>query len=40
LREAAASREFLLGSHLSFPSVGRVAVAGDTFRSVPANWDY
>ena len=40
LREAAASGELLVATHLSFPSVGRVAVAGDTFRWVPAFWDY
>jgi glyoxylase-like metal-dependent hydrolase (beta-lactamase superfamily II) len=40
LREAAASGELLVATHLSFPSVGRVAVAGDAFRWVPAFWDY
>jgi glyoxylase-like metal-dependent hydrolase (beta-lactamase superfamily II) len=40
LREAAASGEMLVATHLSFPSVGRVAVAGDAFRWVPAIWDY
>lgn len=40
LRELAATREPLVAAHLSFPSVGRVAVAGDVFRWVPVNWDY
>jgi len=40
LREAAASGEMLVATHLSFPSIGRVAVAGDAFRWVPAFWDY
>jgi glyoxylase-like metal-dependent hydrolase (beta-lactamase superfamily II) len=40
LNELAASREPLVATHLSFPSVGRVAVAGDVFRWVPADWEY
>jgi glyoxylase-like metal-dependent hydrolase (beta-lactamase superfamily II) len=40
LRELAASRELLVAGHLPFPSVGRVAVAGDVFRFVPAIWEY
>ncbi|SDC24067.1 Glyoxylase, beta-lactamase superfamily II [Variovorax sp. CF079] len=40
LRELAATREPLVAAHLSFPSVGRVAVAGDVFRWVPVNWDF
>jgi glyoxylase-like metal-dependent hydrolase (beta-lactamase superfamily II) len=40
LRELAASGEPLVATHLSFPSVGRVAVAGDVFRWAPAYWDY
>ncbi|WP_380872077.1 MBL fold metallo-hydrolase [Sphingomonas sp. DBB INV C78] len=40
LQEAAASGELLVATHLSFPSVGRVAVDGDAFRWVPAIWDY
>src|SRR5215813_5461106 len=40
LRELAATRELLIAAHLSFPSVGRVAVAGDVFRWVPAIWEY
>jgi hypothetical protein len=34
------SGEPLVATHLSFPSVCRVAVAGNTFRCVPAVWDY
>jgi glyoxylase-like metal-dependent hydrolase (beta-lactamase superfamily II) len=40
LQELAATREPLMATHLSFPSVGRVAVAGDVFRWVPAYWEY
>ena len=40
LRELAATGEPLVATHLSFPSVCRVAVAGDVFRWVPAFWDY
>ena len=40
LREAAATGELFLASHLSFPSLGRVAVDGNAFRYVPANWAY
>ena len=40
LRELAATREPLVATHLSFPSVGRVAIAGDVFRFVPAEWEY
>jgi len=40
LRELAATREPLVATHLSFPSVCHVAVAGDVFRWVPAVWDY
>jgi glyoxylase-like metal-dependent hydrolase (beta-lactamase superfamily II) len=40
LKELAATREPLVAAHLSFPSVGRVAVAGDVFRFVPADWEY
>jgi len=29
-----------VAAHLSFPSVGRVAVAGDVFRFVPATWEH
>ena len=40
LRELAATREPLVATHLSFPSVCHVAIAGDAFRCVPAFWDY
>ena len=39
-RELAASGELLVATHLSFPSVGRVATDGDAFRWVPGYWDY
>ena len=40
LRELAATGEPLVATHLSFPSVCHVAVAGDVFRWVPAVWEY
>lgn len=40
LREIAASGELLVATHMPFPSVGHVAVAGDAFRWVPVFWDY
>ncbi len=40
LRELAAAREPLVATHLPFPSVCHVAVAGNAFRWVPAAWDY
>ncbi len=40
LRELAATGEPLAAAHLSFPSVGRVAVAGNVFRFVPADWEH
>ena len=40
LRELASTGEALVATHLSFPSVCHVAVAGDAFRWVPAVWDY
>jgi hypothetical protein len=40
LRELAATGESLLGTHLPFPSVCRVAVAGNGYRWVPALWNY
>jgi glyoxylase-like metal-dependent hydrolase (beta-lactamase superfamily II) len=39
-RDLAASGELLVATHLSFPSVGRVAVEGNAFRWVPGYWDY
>jgi glyoxylase-like metal-dependent hydrolase (beta-lactamase superfamily II) len=40
LRELAMSGGWLVATHMPFPSVGRVAAAGDLFRWVPAWWDY
>jgi glyoxylase-like metal-dependent hydrolase (beta-lactamase superfamily II) len=40
LTELAESGEQLVATHLPFPSVGRVAADGDTFRWVPVFWDY
>jgi glyoxylase-like metal-dependent hydrolase (beta-lactamase superfamily II) len=40
LRELAANGSLLVATHMPFPSVGHVAVAGDAFRFVPAFWDY
>jgi glyoxylase-like metal-dependent hydrolase (beta-lactamase superfamily II) len=40
LRELASSGEQLVATHLPFPSVCHVAVAGDAFRFVPAVWEY
>jgi glyoxylase-like metal-dependent hydrolase (beta-lactamase superfamily II) len=40
LRDMAATGELLVATHMPFPSVGRVAVDGDTFRFVPIFWDY
>jgi glyoxylase-like metal-dependent hydrolase (beta-lactamase superfamily II) len=40
LRELAATREPLVATHLSFPSVGYVASAGNVFRFVRADWEY
>ena len=40
LQDLAASGELLVATHLSFPSVGRVAADGDAFRWVPGYWDY
>jgi glyoxylase-like metal-dependent hydrolase (beta-lactamase superfamily II) len=40
LRELAATGELLVATHMPFPSIGRVAIAGDAFRWVPAFWDY
>ncbi|MHA3021558.1 MBL fold metallo-hydrolase [Mycobacterium sp. BMJ-28] len=40
LRELASTGESLVATHLPFPSVCHVAVAGDNFRCVPVSWDY
>ena len=39
-RELAETGGLLVAAHLPFPSVGHVAVDGDTFRWVPVFWDY
>jgi len=39
LQELAATRELLVAATVSFP-FGRVAVAGDVFRFIPAYWEY
>ena len=40
MRELATTGATLVATHMPFPSVGRVAVAGGLFRWVPAWWDY
>jgi glyoxylase-like metal-dependent hydrolase (beta-lactamase superfamily II) len=40
LQELASSGEWLVATHLPFPSLGRVAKDGGVFRWVPAFWDY
>jgi len=40
LRELAATGQWLVSTHMPFPSVGRVATAGALFRWVPVWWDY
>ncbi|MEQ1953971.1 MBL fold metallo-hydrolase [Mesorhizobium sp. CN2-181] len=40
MKELATTGAWLVSTHLPFPSVGRVAAAGDLFRWVPAWWDY
>jgi glyoxylase-like metal-dependent hydrolase (beta-lactamase superfamily II) len=40
LRELAETGAWLVATHMPFPSIGRVAVAGDVFRWVPTWWDY
>ena len=40
LTELAATREQLVATHLPFPSLCHVAVAGGGFRFIPAVWDY
>jgi glyoxylase-like metal-dependent hydrolase (beta-lactamase superfamily II) len=40
LQELASTRQALVATHLPFPSVCHVAVAGNAFRCVPAVWDY
>jgi hypothetical protein len=40
MRELVATGAWLVATHMPFPSVGRVAAAGNLFRWVPAWWDY
>ena len=40
LRELAATAESLVATHLPFPSVCRVGLAGNAFRCVPTVWNY
>ncbi|MBR1215423.1 MBL fold metallo-hydrolase [Bradyrhizobium sp. JYMT SZCCT0180] len=40
MRELATTGSWLVATHMPFPSVGRVAIAGDVFRWVPTWWDY
>ncbi|MEI3855684.1 MULTISPECIES: MBL fold metallo-hydrolase [unclassified Ensifer] len=40
MRELAETGSWLVSTHMPFPSVGRVATAGDLYRWVPAWWDY
>lgn len=40
LREMAGTGELLVGTHLTFPSLVRVAADRDVFRAVPAYWEY
>ena len=40
MRELATTGAWLVATHMPFPSIGRVAVAGDLYRWVPTWWDY
>jgi glyoxylase-like metal-dependent hydrolase (beta-lactamase superfamily II) len=40
LKDAAATGDLLVATHLPFPSVGRVAMHGEAFRWVAGVWDY
>jgi len=40
MRELAETGGWLVATHMPFPSIGRVAAAGDLFRWVPTWWDY
>jgi glyoxylase-like metal-dependent hydrolase (beta-lactamase superfamily II) len=40
MRELAATGSWLVATHMPFPSIGRVAIAGDLYRWVPTWWDY
>ena len=39
-RELAETGSLLVATHMPFPSIGRVAAEGDSFRFVPIYWDY
>ena len=39
-QELAKTGGLLVAAHLSFPSLGRVAIDGDVFRWVPVIWDF
>jgi len=40
LENAAQTGELLVATHLTFPSLGKIAREGDNFRYVPVIWDY
>ena len=40
MRELSETGSWLVATHMPFPSIGRVAVAGDLYRWVPTWWDY
>ncbi|MFK0276156.1 MBL fold metallo-hydrolase [Ensifer sp. NPDC090286] len=40
MKELAETGSWLVSTHMPFPSVGRVAAAGNLYRWVPAWWDY
>ena len=40
LQELASTREPLVATHLSFPSICHVKLDGDVFRWMPVTWDY
>lgn len=40
LRDLAKTGELLVATHMPFPSLGHVALDGDSFRFVPIFWDY
>lgn len=40
MKEAAATGELVVATHLPFPSVGRIGIYGDAFRWIAGFWDY
>jgi len=40
LKDAAATRELLVSTHMPFPSLGRIAIDGEDYRWVANFWDY